>query len=126
MRKLIALIAFLSFASIASAQVVIQEQDINKMEEVKYVKLLGIQKAFSSKIIINIDYGQKFQMFKPQMIQGPDGKNKDFNSLIEALNFMDANGWEYVNSYPLSTGNSGTVYHYLLKRKDENTKVASN
>lgn len=45
------------------------------------------------------------------------GKYFSFNSMIEALNFMNDNGWEFVNAYAFSTG-SQSVYHFLLKRID--------
>ncbi len=54
-------------------------------------------------------------MFKRQSIAGPKGQIT-FNSMVDALNFMHDNGWEYVNNYAVSVGNS-SVYKYLLKKK---------
>ncbi len=36
--------------------------------------------------------------------------------MIDALNFMTKDGWEFVQAYAFSVGQSGNVYHYLLKR----------
>jgi hypothetical protein len=34
-----------------------------------------------------------------------------FNSIIDALNFMTKDGWEFVQAYAFSVGQSGNVYH---------------
>ena len=102
----------------ASAQVMVDGVDINKQEGVKYVQLLGTAKFMSTKITVNINYGQEVKAFSgSQKIDGPDGKTHVFNSMVDALNFMEDNGWEYVNSYAITVGNQN-VYHYLLKRKE--------
>ncbi len=37
-----------------------------------------------------------------------------FNSMIDALNFMTKNGFEFVDAYAITVDNQN-VYHYLLK-----------
>ena len=44
------------------------------------------------------------------------GKKVKFNSMIEALNFMSKNGYDFVQSYAfVSAGNH--VYHYIMKKR---------
>jgi len=117
--KRIALLAVMFAASItfSFSQVSVEGVDINSLD-IKYCQLLGYNKSLiGQKIIVVVDYGQKFKPFQSQVIKGPDDKPIVFNTMIDALNFMDANGWEYVNNYAVSVGNS-QVYHYLLKRKE--------
>lgn len=117
MRNLfICLLVFLSTS--VFSQVLVNDVNINELDDVKYVQLLATQKGLSMNVVISVDYGQPRKLFKSQMIKGPDGKTKTFNSVIDALNFMSANGWEYVNSYAITVAGSN-VYHYLLKRKNE-------
>jgi hypothetical protein len=116
--KNIILLALMLAPFIASAQVVVNGTDINSQPDVEYVQLVGVNKPFSDKVIVSIDYGQDAKMFESQAIKGPDGKPVNFNSMVSALNFMVENGWMYVNSYPIWNGQSN-VYHYLLKRKRE-------
>lgn len=115
--KIIATLALVLCAFVSHCQVVVNDVDINKLEHVKYVELLGQQKFLSMKIVVNVDYGQAFQLFKPQKIQDMNGRNMAFNSMIDALNFMEANGWEFVNNYAVQT-NDSSVFHYLLRRKE--------
>lgn len=102
---------------VCMAQVQVDGIDINKKEDISYVKLLASQKGLSTKVIISIDYGQLRKLFKASVIKDSAGKNKVFNSGIDALNFMEANGWQYIDSYPITVGNSN-VLHYLLKKKE--------
>lgn len=106
------------FTTTSSAQVVVGGQDINQMDNVKYCEIVGQGKLFSSKLKIVIDYGQKVNIWKgPQKIQKSNGKPMVFQSMVDALNFMESNGWEYVNSYVVTVGNQN-VYHWLLRKKE--------
>jgi len=132
MKKLIFLfVSLLTFT--VSAQnadsdysIVVADVDIMKLEGVEYIELVGQQKLISFEILVFVDYGQKVQMFggKAQTIRDDSkgtfangtGMNKDFKSMIDALNFFNSRGWEYVNQYVVTTSNAN-VYHILLKRK---------
>ena len=104
---------------------VVADVDIMKLEDVEYIELVGQQKLMSFQVNVFVDYGQKAQLFgKVQTIRDDSkgtfangtGMNKDFKSMIDALNFFNSRGWEYVNQYVVTSANSN-VYHILLKRK---------
>jgi len=115
--KRILILIMLAFSLNGMSQVMVNGVDVNK-QDVEYCKLIGYNKSlFGNKIIITIDYGQKMKFTQAQTITGKNGKAIVFNSVIGALNFMQKNGWEYVNNYAIAMGQSN-VYHYLLKRKD--------
>ncbi len=82
----------------------------------KYVEIVGTAKAFSTKLNIKIDFGQEIN-FKSTKIKDKNGKPMVFNSMIDALNFMSENGYEYIDAYAVTESNSN-IYHYLLKRKE--------
>jgi hypothetical protein len=115
MKKWMAVLAFglLSFG--ARAQVIVDGNNINDMD-IKYCELVGQAKLLSlTKIKVFVDYGQDFS-WKQQTIKNAAGKNAAFNSMIDALNFMDANGWEYVSNY-LINNNGELTYKFLLHKK---------
>jgi hypothetical protein len=118
MKKIVLFSAILlSTITVSFGQVTVENVNINDLD-IKYCQLIGYNKSlFGKNIIVTVDYGQKFKPFKSQLIKGPDDKAIEFYSMIDALNFMEENGWEYVNNYAVSTGNS-SVYHYLLKKKE--------
>jgi len=104
-----------SFINLCFSQVTVENVNINELD-IKYCQLSGYNKSFfGQNIIVTVDYGQKFDFGKKQQIKGPDNKPIEFNSMIDALNFMEKNGWEYVNNYAVSSS-GGSIYHYLLKR----------
>lgn len=107
--------AMMSF--VGYSQVFVNDVDINKSENVKYVELLGTGKFLSTKLVVSVDYGQPKKLFKSQMIKDLSGETQDFNSMIDALNFMELNGWEFVNNYTVTVGQQ-SVYHYLLRKKE--------
>jgi hypothetical protein len=86
---------------------------------VKYCLLLGRGKFLSNDVDISIDYGQDSSLFEDTRIRDKKGKKITFNSIIDALNYMESLGWEFVNAYVITVNNQN-VYHYLLKAS-ENT-----
>ena len=103
---------------------VINAQTVNdtplKNIDVEYVQIVGTSKLFSNKLSIEIDFGQENKFFssdKDTRLKNSEGKNMVFNSMIDALNFMTQNGYEFVQAYAFSVNNSQNVYHYLLRKK---------
>lgn len=86
--------------------------------DVEYVQIVGTAKLMSTKVNIGIHFGQHDKIFKSKDTQVKDenGKIMIFNSMIDALNFMGKNGYEFLQAYAFSVGNQN-VYHYLLRRK---------
>ncbi len=110
---LAAIVALLS--SVSYGQVIVEDVNVNELD-IKYIELVGRGKAFSLKMKIIVDYGQEFS-FKSQAIRSASGEKAAFNSMIDALNFMDANGWEFVSNYTVRTDTDVTVRYILRKRK---------
>ena len=90
--------------------------------DVDYVEIIGTSKLLSRKMTIELDFGQRNKAFtgKDTKIKDKNGKLLAFNSMIDALNFMSKNGYEFVNAYVV-TADDQSERHYVLKRKQENT-----
>ncbi len=87
--------------------------------DVEYVQIVGTSKMFTKKVTVELDFGQETKFFssaKAMRINDENGKQMEFNSMIDALNFMSKNGFEFVSAYTISVQNQN-VYHYLLKKK---------
>ena len=117
MKKLILfLMFFFVFQNLTFSQSVngVQFKDI----DVEYVQIVGTKKLFTQKVIIEIDFGQENKLFssKDTRIVDERGTNLIFNSMIDALNFMSKNGYDFVTAYTVTLGDQN-VYHYLLKRR---------
>jgi hypothetical protein len=82
-----------------------------------YCEIVGTQKLFSPKVTIMVDYGQERTFFQDIRVRDEQtGKVQAFNSMVDGLNFMGDNGWEFVQAYIVTLGQQN-VYHWLLKRK---------
>ena len=117
MKKLLLCVTFVIGAITTKAQTVndIPIKDI----DVEYIQIVGTSKLFSTKLTIQIDFGQKTKFFssgKETIVKDETGKAVEFNSMIDALNFMSANGYDFVNAYVITVQNQN-VYYYLLKKK---------
>lgn len=119
MKKLLVVFLLLG-ASQSFSQVVVDDAYINELENVKYVELVGRNKIGFGKIKIIVDYGQPLKLFTSQATRSTDGTKVAFNSMIDGLNFMEANGWEYVSNYviPARTETDENEIRYILRRKE--------
>lgn len=94
-----------------------QKTDTAGNNKYVYCELVGIQKLFSLKITVSVDYGEELKWFKDTRIKDEEtGKVQTFNTMVDALNYMGENGWEFVQAYTVTIGNQ-SVYHWLLKKK---------
>ncbi|MEL6670557.1 MAG: hypothetical protein AAFR61_00050 [Bacteroidota bacterium] len=86
--------------------------------DVDYVRIVGTSKLLSTKVTIQIEFGQvdKYWNLKDTKLLDESGKPLELNSMVDALNFMSKNGYEFLQAYALTIGNQN-VYHYLMKRK---------
>ncbi len=86
--------------------------------DLEYVQIVETSNAFTNKkSIIEIDFGHEGKQWESNDTQVKDenGKPMEFNSMIDALNFMERSGYEFVAAYVFNNG-SQNVLHYLLKK----------
>jgi hypothetical protein len=84
-----------------------------------YCELLGIGKFMSNKLTIQVDFGQKTSFWKggsDKILKDENGGAIVFNSMVDAMNYFGAVGWEFVQAYVVTTNNQH-VYHWLLKKE---------
>lgn len=133
--KRLFLLSILFFAGINSQaqdasdqeySILVADVDIMQIEDLMYIEIVGQQKLLNPfKFNIFVEYGQKNFTFKEQSIRDMSkgqfangtGKRLAFNGMIDALNFFESRGWDYVNQYAVTVGNQN-VYHILLKREE--------
>ena len=118
-----ALALFFAGTTAAFSQVVVDGVNINNLEEVQMVRMIAQGRFLSSKVSIFIDYGQSVGVGSRQrmeVINPRDDKRVRFNSVMHAVNFLIANGWEYVEAMVLpSEGNASTTggsTQYIFRR----------
>jgi hypothetical protein len=69
----------------------------------------------SSKVSVEIDYGQASHIFQNDKIVDANGKPISFNSMVDAMNYMGKLNWEFVQAFVATVSNQN-VYHWIMKR----------
>lgn len=112
MKKLI----LLSLIVLMSVPMFAQENTSNEKtrDSFLYAEILGYSKFLSTKVSVTIDFGQNTTLFEDTRLRDENGKVISFNSMVDAMNWMGAQGWEFVQAYTASEGDQ-SVYHWLLK-----------
>lgn len=83
-----------------------------------YCEIFGSIKTLNPKINVVIEFGQPKNLwtgYSNQFIVDEKGKPKEFNSMIEAMNFMAKLGWRLEQTYVLQSGSSNDVHWVLGK-----------
>ena len=87
--------------------------------DVEYIEVVGAAKLMSAKLNVSIDFGQSTKFFSAgteTKLNDSNGQAVVFNSMIDALNFMSNNGYEFTTAYIVTLGTQN-VYHYLLRKR---------
>jgi hypothetical protein len=111
MKKIILTCCFAVAALLSNAQT-------NELTVEQYCSLNVMPRLLSAKVNIDVDYGnpRKLFSFKDNRVKDDDGKAKKFNTAVEALNYMSAQGWKLVNAMAMTEGGNA-VYRYIMKRE---------
>lgn len=69
----------------------------------QYCRIVATGRALSTKVNIDLEFGEERKLFSGDTRPRDDmsGKLKKFNSTVDALNYMGAQGWTLVNVFPM-------------------------
>lgn len=86
--------------------------------DAEYIRIVGTKKALSTKVNIDIEFGQQDKMFsgKDTQLRDKDNKPVTLKSMIDALNYMASFGYEFQQAYAINL-NGQNVYHYIMRKK---------
>ena len=87
--------------------------------DVPYVELEVRSRLMGDGVTIRLDFGQELESLRANQLRIEDeqGQAVVLNSIVDALNFMHANGYELVLAYSDQGGNS-SAQHFLLRRME--------
>ncbi len=115
----------LLFAAVlpASAQIYVNKVDVNS-RPVQYVEVWEKFNKENGKFFAMLDYGQqddlKDRAGKLLFVTNQEGQYLEFNSMVDALNFMYRNGWEVMHAKA-----SAKVQSYIMKKRNDFVMNAS-
>ena len=117
-RILITLIVFAGMFFGASAFAQTKEQ-LHKV----YCEIISTSRGmFSNKTTVELDFGQYASWWSADRnLVDENGKTIDFNSVLDAVNYMAARGWVFEQMYVVQTftkGDSDTpAYHWIMSKE---------
>ncbi|MGN6619243.1 MAG: hypothetical protein ACTHJ5_18855 [Ilyomonas sp.] len=118
MRKLIFTILFI-LPFLTEAQT-----DTSKVEQ--YCEVVATGKLFSRKVSIEISFGDFQSIWKDNRLRTEEGRLRNFNNIVDALNYMGRIGWKLVNAFPINEGSGNSVYHFYFKKEFDKSELDIN
>ncbi len=89
------------------------QSDSSTIEQ--YCQVIASPRLLSNKVTIDIDFGEEKSYLKDTRLKTLEGKAKQFNTIIDALNYMGREGWVFINAYPVHMGNT-EIFHFAFKK----------
>ena len=85
---------------------------------VEYITIHASQQFLSDKVRVELEYGQvnKYLASSETRISDVNGREVVFNSLLEVLNLLAQQGYEYVDSFIDPFSNDGKTLKFLLRK----------
>ena len=70
----------------------------------------------NGRYVVSIDYGQRRKLISLNLFRDEQGNAVEFNSAMDALNWLNTQGWELASSFVLvSEGSSAACY--VMRRR---------
>jgi len=108
MKRILAIGIFVLSTLISNAQ-----SDTSKVEQ--YCQVIATPRLLSSKVTIDIDFGEEKSFWRDTRLKTDGGKLRKFNTVIDAINYMGSEGWIFINAYPVRMGQT-EIYHFAFKK----------
>lgn len=113
--KILTILSFILITNLVSAQ----QADSLKTKPYVYCQIVGSRILFENKINIVVDDRKEGGLRRENILTSSDRRYAlKFNSMIDALNYMSEQGWEFVQAYVTVEGDTSTTHWILKKRKE--------
>ena len=95
-----------------------------------YCEIKGTEKELSSRMKIIFDFGQSpsydiFTNLNPMMkFVDENGEVIDFNSMVDAMNYMSERGWKFQQAYSTYRGERAAIEHWILYKDAKDKEEA--
>jgi hypothetical protein len=90
------------------------QTDSSKVEQ--YCQVIATPGLLNNKVTIDIDFGEEKSLWRDTRLRTDGGRIKKFNTVIDVLNYMDREGWTFINAFPVRMGET-EIYHFAFKKQ---------
>jgi hypothetical protein len=70
----------------------------------------------NGRYVVSIDFGQQHKLLSQNLFRDAAGQAVEFNSAMDALNWLNAQGWELASTFVL-VDDGDSVAYYVLRRR---------
>jgi hypothetical protein len=96
---------------------IVEGWDINKLD-IKYIEIVCYYTyAYGKSWAIRFDIGKIYNPYKGKKYINENGESIDFNSPMDALNYITECGWEFVSNNGGSDGKVTSLFYLMRKKK---------
>ena len=93
-----------------------------------YCEIKGLEKIFSSGLIIVFDFGDNpvysaFGLKSKQKLVDEQGEEINFNSMVNAGNYLSGKGWKFVQAYSSVYGGT-CILHWIFSKEANSPEEA--
>ena len=92
-------------------------QDTAMVEQ--YCKVIVWDASLLSNTTIDVNFGEKRSSWKDYTLRNENGKRMQFNSEVDALNYLGKRGWKLVNAFAAKDSS----YWYIFKKEFNKSDV---
>ena len=90
-------------------------QDTTRVEQ--YCTVIATPRLLSTRVTIDIDYGEERSLWKDNRLKDEAGRLKKFNTVVDGLNYLGKMGWKLVNAFPVLTSSGTQIYYYVFRKE---------
>jgi hypothetical protein len=111
--KVLVMVGFIAFfVAHLSAQNVSNESNSKTYQ---FCELI-VPDGFVFNAPVDVDYGQAVKWRSKRRLTDGNGVALKFNSVIDAINYMSKQGWEYFQAYSVQISASTAEAHYVFRK----------
>jgi len=74
------------------------------------------RRRLNGRYVVSIDYGQRRKLISANLFRDEQGNAVEFNSAMDALNWLNTQGWELANTFVLVDEGSSAAYYVMRRR----------
>lgn len=74
------------------------------------------QAKLNGRYVVSIDFGQQQKLISTNLFRDASGKAIEFNSAMDALNWLNAQGWELASTHVLVDDGDGVAFYVMRRR----------
>jgi hypothetical protein len=74
------------------------------------------QAKLNGRVVVSIDFGQQRKALSRNLLRDAAGQAVEFNSAVDALNWLNAQGWELASTFVV-VGEGSSAAFYVMRRR---------